>query len=59
VVVPKPVAAAWAAGRLGRRWPAMANRALAWRADERPDDRHLDQTLGLVAEAITLTRRAA
>jgi Domain of unknown function (DUF4111) len=59
VVVSKPVAAAWAAGRLGRRWPAMAERALAWRADERPDDRHLDQTLGLVAEAITLGRRAA
>jgi hypothetical protein len=58
VVVPKPVAAAWAARRLGPPWPEEAARALSWRADERPDDRHLPETVALVAAAVELARRA-
>jgi len=58
VLVAKPVAAAWAARRLGPPWPAMTARALAWRADERPDDRHLPETLALVAAALELARPA-
>jgi len=56
VLVSKPAAAAWAARRLGPPWPAMAARALAWRADKRPDDRHLPETLGLVAATVELAR---
>jgi regulatory LacI family protein/aminoglycoside adenylyltransferase-like protein len=58
VVLPKPPAAAWAARRLGPPWPAMTARALSWRADERPDDRHLPETLRLVAATVELARRA-
>jgi len=56
VLVSKPAAAAWAARRLGPPWPLMAERALAWRADERVDDRHLPETLRLVARAVDLAR---
>ena len=56
VLVSKPAAAAWAARRLGPPWPVMAERAQAWRADERPDDRHLPETLALVATAVGLAR---
>jgi hypothetical protein len=59
VLVSKPAAATWAARRLGPPWPAMTARALAWRADERPDDRHLPETLALVAAAVDLARRVA
>jgi hypothetical protein len=58
VVVSKPVAAAWAARTLGPPWPAMAQRALAWRADQHLDDRHLPETLRLVAAAAELARPA-
>jgi Aminoglycoside adenylyltransferase, C-terminal domain len=54
VLVPKPAAAAWAARRLGPPWPPMAERAMAWRADEQVDDRHLPETLALVAAAVDL-----
>ena len=58
VLVSKAVAAAWAARRLGAPWPVMAERAMAWRADERVDDRHLPETLALVAAAVGLARAA-
>ena len=57
-VVPKPEAAAWAMGRLPPPWPAQVERALAWQADERVDDRHLPETLALVAAAVGLARSA-
>jgi hypothetical protein len=57
-VVPKPAAAAWAVGRLSPPWPAQVERAMAWRADERADDRHLPETLGFVAHAVDLARAA-
>ena len=57
VVVPKAVAAAWAAARLGPPWPTMADRALSWRADDRPDDPRLPETLRLVAAAVDLARQ--
>jgi hypothetical protein len=56
--VPKPAAAAWAVGRLSPPWPAQVERAMAWRADERADDRHLPETLGFVAHAVDLARAA-
>jgi hypothetical protein len=31
---------------------------MAWRADERADDRHLPETLGFVAHAVDLARAA-
>lgn len=55
-VVAKPAAAAWAMGRLPPPWPAQVERAMAWRADERVDDRHLPETLGFVAHAVGLAR---
>jgi hypothetical protein len=58
VVVSKPAAAAWATRWLGPPWPAMTARALSWRADERPDDRHLPETVALVAATVELARRA-
>jgi hypothetical protein len=57
-VVPKAAAAAWAAGRLSPPWPALVERAMAWRADERVDDRHLPGTLRFVAHAVELARAA-
>jgi hypothetical protein len=54
VLVSKPVAAAWAARRLGRPWAATVQRALGWRADERVDDRSLAGTLEFVAHAVEL-----
>jgi len=57
-VVPKPEAAAWAMGHLSPPWPAQVERALAWRADERVDDRHLPETLRFVAHAVDLARSA-
>jgi hypothetical protein len=56
VVVSKLVAAAWASRRLGRRWAALVERALGWRADERVDDRSLEETLAFVADAVELAR---
>jgi hypothetical protein len=58
-VVAKPPAAAWAMGRLPAPWPAQVERAMAWRADERVDDRHLPETLGFIAHAIGLARAAS
>jgi hypothetical protein len=55
-VAPKPAAAAWATGRLGPPWRAQVERAMAWRADGRPDDRHLPETLRFVAHAVGLAR---
>jgi hypothetical protein len=57
-VVPKPEAAAWAMGHLSPPWPAQVERALAWRADEQVDDRHLPDTLRFVAHAVGLARAA-
>ena len=56
VLVSKPVAAAWAARRLGSPWDAQVERALAWRADRRVDDRGLAGTLQLVGHAVELAR---
>ena len=55
-LVSKPVAAAWAARRLGSPWDAQVERALAWRADRRVDDRGLAGTLQLVGHAVELAR---
>jgi hypothetical protein len=57
-VVAKPVAAAWALGRLSPPWPALVERAMAWRTDERVDDRHLPGTLRFIAHAVGLARAA-
>ena len=57
-VVSKPVAAAWASRRLGPPWPVMVERALAWRSDRRVDDRHLPETLELVARTVALAAAA-
>jgi Domain of unknown function (DUF4111) len=59
MVVSKPEAAAWARRRLEPPWPALVDRALAWRADQRHDDRHLPETLRFVAHAVQLARGAA
>jgi hypothetical protein len=58
VLVSKPVAAAWAARRLGPPWAALVERSLAWRADVRVDDTHLPETLRFVAHAVELARSA-
>jgi hypothetical protein len=58
VLVSKAVAAAWASRRLEPPWPAQVERALAWRSDERLDDRHLPETLRFVAHAVGLARTA-
>ena len=55
-VVSKPAAAAWATGRLGPPWRAPVERAMAWRADERPDDQQLPETLRFVAQTVGLAR---
>jgi Domain of unknown function (DUF4111) len=52
----KPVAAAWAARRLGPPWDAQVERALGWRADERADDQTLGETLQLVGHVVELAR---
>jgi predicted nucleotidyltransferase len=57
-VVAKPVAAAWAGRRLDPPWPDLVARALRWRADERPDDAALPETLRLVADAVARARAA-
>jgi hypothetical protein len=57
-VVSKAAAARWAIAHLAPPWPALAERALAWRADEQVDDRHLPETLALVAAAVELARPA-
>ena len=57
-VVPKPEAAAWATGRLDPPWPALVERAMAWRADERADDQHLPETLRFIAHAVEVARAA-
>jgi hypothetical protein len=56
--VPKAVAAAWAIGHLPAPWPAEVEWAMAWRADERADDRHLPATLRFIAHAVDLARAA-
>jgi Domain of unknown function (DUF4111) len=57
-VVPKPEAAAWAMRHLPPPWPAQVERAMAWRADEQVDDRHLPETLRLVADTAERARAA-
>jgi hypothetical protein len=57
-VVPKPEAAAWATGHLPPPWPAQVEWALAWRADEQVDDRHLPETLRLIADTVERARAA-
>jgi aminoglycoside adenylyltransferase-like protein len=58
VLASKPAAAAWAVRRLGPPWAGLIERSLGWRADERPDDRHLPETLRFAAHAVTLARSA-
>jgi hypothetical protein len=55
-VVSKPAAAAWASRRFDPPWPELIARALTWRADPRPDDAGLADTLRLVADAVTRAR---
>jgi Domain of unknown function (DUF4111)/beta-1,4-mannooligosaccharide phosphorylase len=55
-LVSKTAAATWAARRLGPPWEALVERALAWRGDERPDDRQLPETMRFVAHAVELAR---
>jgi predicted nucleotidyltransferase len=55
-VVSKPAAAAWASRRFGPPWPELIARALTWRADPRPDDDGLADTLRLVADAVARAR---
>jgi hypothetical protein len=57
-VASKPASAAWASRRLGPPWPAMIERALAWRSDQRVDDRHLPETLAFVAHTVRLAGAA-
>jgi hypothetical protein len=57
-VVPKPVAAGWAMAHLAPPWPARVEQAMAWRADEQVDDRHLPGTLAFVAHAVDRARSA-
>jgi Domain of unknown function (DUF4111) len=59
VLVSKALAAAWAGRRLARPWPAVVQRALGWRTDVRPDDRHLPETMRFVAHAVELARSTA
>jgi hypothetical protein len=58
VLVSKPEAATWARRRVGPPWAPLIERALGWRADVRVDDRHLPETMGFVAHAVTLARAA-
>ena len=53
-LVSKTAAATWAARRLGPPWAHLVERTLGWRADERPDDRHLPETMRFVAHAVEL-----
>jgi Domain of unknown function (DUF4111) len=55
-VVSKPAAAAWASRRFDPPWPELIARALTWRADPRPDDHGLADTLHLVAAAVAMAR---
>jgi hypothetical protein len=57
-VVPKSEAATWAIGHLPPPWPAQVERAMAWRADEQVDDRHLPETLRFIAHAVGKARLA-
>jgi Domain of unknown function (DUF4111) len=57
-LVSKTAAATWAARRLGPPWAAQVERTLTWRADERPDDRRLPETMRFVAHAVELARSA-
>ncbi len=53
-VAPKPEAARWAQGATSRPWPALIQRALAWRPDK-PLDR-LGDTLGFIRYTLTRAR---
>jgi hypothetical protein len=57
-VISKPAAAAWVIQRLDPPWPELADQALGWRTDQRPDDESLGATLGLVADAVARARTA-
>ncbi|HEX6678835.1 MAG TPA: aminoglycoside adenylyltransferase domain-containing protein [Actinomycetes bacterium] len=48
----KPVAAAWARQRLDPPWPALVDRALAWRSDPRDDQAALPEALAFVRFAV-------
>jgi hypothetical protein len=56
VLVSKPAAAAWAVGRLPAPWPALVERALAWRPELEPDDRGLAETLRFIAWVVERVR---
>lgn len=51
-IASKPAAAAWARETLEPPWPALIDRALAWRNDSRPDDESLHETLAFVRYTI-------
>jgi Domain of unknown function (DUF4111) len=55
-LVSKTAAATWAARRFGPPWAHLVERTLAWRADERTDDRQLPETMRFVAHALELAR---
>jgi len=56
-IVSKPVAARWAQERLGERWAALIERALAWRNGE-PFE-HLDETLDLIRYTLERSQQAS
>jgi hypothetical protein len=58
VLVSKPAAAAWAVPRLPDPWPALVERALAWRPDPAADDRGLAETLRFIAWVVERVRSA-
>jgi Domain of unknown function (DUF4111) len=58
VLVSKPAAAAWAVRRLEPPWPALVERALAWRPDRDRDDQALPETLRFVAWVVERVRAA-
>jgi hypothetical protein len=49
-VVSKPVAARWTQEKLGERWTALIERALAWPGGAQSDD--MDETLGLIRHTL-------
>ncbi len=51
-IASKPAAAAWAREALEPPWPALIERALAWRYDPRADDASMGETLGFVRYTI-------
>lgn len=51
-IASKPAAAAWAQATLEPPWPALIERALAWRGDPHPDDASVHETLAFMRDTI-------